>query len=576
MDSIGRKSLAHSRYNMASQIQPLPEDIIYLIAAGEVIDSLGAVVRELVENALDAGATRITISVWPDQWRIQVADNGIGMDLTNLKQAATAHSTSKIRTIADLSNITSLGFRGEALHSLAQLAQLEILSRPVGNMGWRVVYNRQGEPLEPEAVAIAPGTIVTVSDLFDNWLGRRQALPSAAQQLRSIHQIVGQIALCHPHVNWQVRQGSTSGLQISSGVGANSILPQIVRGVRIDDLQPLEVQLASPDGDTTSISSIQGVLGLPDRCHRHRPDWVKIALNGRMVRSPELEQTILSAFSRTVPRDRFPVCFIHLQIDASYIDWNRHPAKEEVYLHHLNYWQDQIQACIDHRLRLNPETASTQLHHVDQLLKVSEEKGRYQIRPSIQPAKEQTISEEFSLIQLQAIAQVHHTYIVAEHPNGLWLVEQHIAHERVLYEQLCQAWKLINVEPPILLQHLSPPQIEQLQHLGLQVDPFGLELSAVRTIPEMLAQREDCREALIELSLGKDLQAAQVATACRTAIRNGTPLSLREMQTLLEQWVRTRNPRTCPHGRPIFLRLDESSLSRFFRRHWVIGKSHGI
>jgi DNA mismatch repair protein MutL len=165
---------------------------------------------------------------------------------------------------------------------------------------------------------------------------------------------------------------------------------------------------------------------------------------------------------------------------------------------------------------------------------------------------------------------------VAEHPNGLWLVEQHIAHERVLYEQLCQAWKLINIEPPILLQHLSPTQIEQLQHLGLQVDPFGLELSAVRTIPEMLAQREDCREALIELSLGKDLQAAQVATACRTAIRNGTPLSLREMQTLLEQWVRTRNPRTCPHGRPIFLRLDESSLSRFFRRHWVIGKSHGI
>ncbi len=560
---------------MASSIQPLPEEIIYLIAAGEVIDSLGAVVRELIENALDAGATRITVSVWPEQWRVQVADNGVGMDLTNLKQAATAHSTSKISTLADLNHITSLGFRGEALHSLAQLAQLEILSRPVGEMGWRVVYSRQGEPLEVEAVAIAPGTVVTVSDLFENWLGRRQALPSAAQQLRSIHRIVGAIALCHPHVNWQVRQGSSGGLQISAGVGSDSILPQILRGVRVGDLQDLRVELANPFEDTQSLALIQGVLGLPDRCHRHRPDWVKIALNGRMVRSPELEQSILAAFSRTLPRDRFPVCFLHLKMDASYIDWNRHPAKEEVYLHHLSYWQEQIQTCIDNTLCLNPETASAKLHRVDQLLKVSEEKGRYQIESSIQQKKDEKMSE-FSLIELKAIAQVHQTYIMAEHPNGLWLVEQHIAHERVLYEQLCQAWKQVTVEPPILLQQLSISQVEQLQNLGLQVDPFGEDLWAVRTVPEMLASREDCHEALIELSLGKDLEAALVATACRSAIRNGTPLSLAEMQTLLEQWVRTRNPRTCPHGRPIFLRLDESSLSRFFRRNWVIGKSHGI
>lgn len=561
---------------MASQIQPLPEDIIYLIAAGEVIDSPEAVVRELVENALDAGATRISISVWPEQWRIQVADNGAGMDLENLKRAATAHSTSKISTAADLCRITSLGFRGEALHSLARLAQLEILSCPAGEMGWGVPYNSRGEPLEPEAAAIAPGTVVTVSDLFKNWQGRRQALASANQQLRSIHRIVGHIALCHPRVNWQVRQGSNCGLQISSGVAADSILPQILRGVRIADLQRLKLQLTTPTPDTTSVHTLEGVLGLPDRCHRHRPDWVKIALNGRVVRSPELEQTILAAFSRTVPRDRFPVCFIHLRIDACEIDWNRHPAKEEVYLHHLNHWQEQIRACIENTLRLNPTTAEAQLHRVDKLLKVSEKRGSYQTDRSIEEKKGRATAEQLNLIELKAIAQVHNTYIVAEHPNGLWLVEQHIAHERVLYEQLCEAWKHVGIEPPILLQQLSPTQLEQLQGLGLQVDPFGEGLWAVRTVPEILAQREDCREALIELSLGKDLQAAQVATACRSAIRNGTPLSLPEMQTLLEQWVRTRNPRTCPHGRPIFLRLDESSLSRFFRRHWVIGKSHGI
>ncbi len=165
---------------------------------------------------------------------------------------------------------------------------------------------------------------------------------------------------------------------------------------------------------------------------------------------------------------------------------------------------------------------------------------------------------------------------MAEHANGVLLIEQHIAHERVLYEQLCDRWQLVALEPAIVLQNLSAAQIEQLQRIGLEVESFGDRLWAARTAPALLAQRNDCAAALLELSLGGDLQAAQVATACRSAIRNGTPLTLSEMQTLIDQWQRTRHPRTCPHGRPIYLSLEESALSRFFRRHWVIGKSHGI
>ncbi len=577
---------------MTSKIKRLPEDVVHLIAAGEVIDSLAAVVRELIENSLDAGATRIVISLWLEQWRVQVADNGQGMDLTNLKKAATAHSTSKINTIADLSKITSLGFRGEALHSLAQLADLEILSRPSGDVGWRVVYDHQGEAITEEAVAIAPGTVVTVSDLFGNWQPRRQALPKPSQQLRQIQSILGQVALCHPEVSWQIRQGTTPHLEIHPGKNAQSILPQLIRTVRMSDLQYLKVEVASLDGEpddsltydrkqdrqNTDIQWIEIVLGLPDRCHRHRPDWVKVAINGRMVRSPEIEQTILSAMSRTCPRDRYPVCFVHLHVNPDQIDWNRHPAKAEVYLHHQDDWQKQIREAIGNTLRLTPETISVKVARVEKLLQVSEEQGSYNISRSIQPQSDKIDQnpEAFSLIELKAIAQVRKTYIAAEHPNGLWLVEQHIAHERVLYEQLCEAWKLVPLEPPIILQQLSPAQIEQLQRLELEVDPFGEGLWAVRNAPEMLVQRDDCAEALIELSLGDDLQTAQVATACRSAIRNGTALDLAQMQTLLDQWVRTRNPRTCPHGRPIYLRLDESSLARFFRRHWVIGKSHGI
>jgi DNA mismatch repair protein MutL len=168
---------------MTLGIQALPKEVVNLIAAGEVIDSLAAVVRELVENALDAGARRIVVSVWSDQWRVRVADNGTGMDLENLQKAASAHSTSKIRSSDDLWKITSLGFRGEALHSLAALAKLEILSRLTGTVdGWRVVYDSQGEPVEKSAIAIAPGTVVCISNLFGNWPVRRKGLPPVAQQ----------------------------------------------------------------------------------------------------------------------------------------------------------------------------------------------------------------------------------------------------------------------------------------------------------------------------------------------------------------------------------------------------------
>ncbi|HEY9632446.1 MAG TPA: DNA mismatch repair endonuclease MutL [Coleofasciculaceae cyanobacterium] len=573
---------------MTFSIQSLPTEVVNLIAAGEVIDSLAAVVRELVENSLDAGATRIVVAVWCDQWRIRVADNGSGMDLEDLKLAASAHSTSKIRSSDDLWKITSLGFRGEALHSLAALAQVEILSRLVGTVeGWRVTYNSQGEPMQVEATAIAPGTVVTVSNLFGAWPVRRKGLPPVAQQLRAVQAIIQQIALCHPHVTWQVQQNERPWFTFSPGNTAQQILPQILKRLRQTDLQDLTLEVPTPEQGSKGESSTQNsklslVVGLPDRCHRRRPDWVKVATNRRMVRSPELEQTILAALARTCPRDRYPICFVHLQICPSQIDWNRHPAKAEIYLHSLSYWQEQVTQAIEQALRINPTNLPEAAHseRVTKLLKVSEEKGAYNVSRSIQPASQgdenTEKSRDIGLIELRAVAQVHNMYILGEHPTGVWLVEQHIAHERVLYEQICDRWQIVPLEPPVILNHLTSAQVEQLQRIGLDVEPFGEQLWAVRNAPALLTKRDDCALALLELSLGGDLQTAQVATACRSAIRNGTSLSLPEMQTLLDQWKSTRNPRTCPHGRPIYLSLEESALARFFRRHWVIGKSHGI
>lgn len=557
-------------------IRSLPLDVVNLIAAGEVIDSLAAVVRELVENSLDAGATRIIISLFPDLWRVQVADNGKGMSLEDLQICATAHTTSKICDRTDLVKIKSLGFRGEALHSLAHLAGLEILSCEQGMMdegGWRIVYTGEGQPGEPETVAIAPGTIVTISDLFGNIPVRRQGLPSMAVQLKAVQGIIQQIALCYPQVTWQVRQNNQPWFGISPGKTAKEILPQILRQVQPSDLQFLAYKT---DSASQPPANINLVIGLPDRCHRHRADWVRVAVNGRMVRAPEIEQTIFSAFARTLPRDRYPVAIVHLQIDPSQIDWNRNPAKTEIYLHNLDFWRQQLAQAIAEALRIAPVHSGTITYHqrVGKLLKASAKQGDYQLNRTDSSNKAKA---EIALIPLKAVAQVRNTYIIAEHPSGLWLVEQHIAHERVLYEQLVDAWKIVPLETPLVLQKLSSNQREQLvEKVGLEVEPFGEQLWAIRSAPAMLQQREDCGEAILELSLEGDLQAAQVATACRSAIRNGTSLSLGKMQQLLDNWKCTRNPHTCPHGRPIYLPLEESSLARFFRRHWVIGKSHGI
>jgi DNA mismatch repair protein MutL len=544
-------------------IQTLPWEVINLIAAGEVIDSLTAVVRELVENALDAGATNLVITCFPEQGKVQIADNGVGMNQEDLKLCGLAHSTSKIKELDDLWRIQSLGFRGEALHSIAQVAELEIASRCPDELGWKALYNQQGLVTNLEPVAIAPGSIITVSQLFARYPVRRRALAPWSQQSKEIQTLIQDMALCHPQVTWQIWQEEQLWFSISPGSAGAHILPQVLKKVHSSDLGVWSEEVAE--------GKIELAIGLPDRCHRRRPDWVKIAVNGRRVQISALEQTIFNAFARTLPRERFPVCFLHLHTSPAQVDWNRHPTKSEIYLYALPFWQEKVAEAIIHALRFQSDTLPEPAHNqrLTQLLKAAEDTSNYHLLP--RPA-----GGDFSLIELKALAQVRQTYIVAEHPTGLWLVEQHIAHERVLYEQLQDHWAIAPLAHPLLLKALQPQQVEQLENIGLEIEPFGEQLWAIRSAPAFLATRDDCEAALLELSWGGNLQTAQVATACRSALRNGTPLSLEAMQNLLDAWKLTRNPRTCPHGRPIYLSLEETSLARFFRRHWVIGKSHGI
>lgn len=564
--------------NSASPIQPLTEDIIHLMAAGEVIDSLAAVVRELVENALDAKATRISISLWPERWQVRVADNGSGMKLDDLTQAAAAHATSKISTRFDLLNIRSLGFRGEALHSIAQLAELEICSRSGDELGHRVVYSASGQPSSVAEIAIAPGSIVTATNLFATWPARRQ-VPSAAQQIKLVAQFLRKMALCHPQVIWQIEKDDAPWLSLWPGDTAKTLLPQVLRNTHATDFKEIFA-----DG-------LYLAIGLPDRCHRRRPDWIRIAINGRPVEVSALFQALIQGFRRTLPRDRYPVCFLHLTLPPTQLDWNRHPAKSELYIQQIDEVCDRVSDAIAQLLQIDDLRETAQTYRASKLIeaaereaveyKASEPSKEYAFSSSIRPEAisqplvnlSDSLPTESAPGVLKVIAQVHNTYILAEHEGGLCFIEQHIAHERVLYEQLLQRWEMAEVEPPIVLNNLEEQQIERLTEIGCVIAPFGENLWAIRTLPEPLKHSSDQVEALKELSLGANLEAALVATACRTAIRNGVSLSIEQMQALVTNWQRTQSPRTCPHGRPICLSLTEATLAKYFRRGWIVGKS---
>ncbi|WP_030005897.1 DNA mismatch repair endonuclease MutL [Picosynechococcus sp. NKBG042902] len=561
-----------------ANIKQLPNDVIQLIAAGEVIDSLAAVVRELAENAIDAGATRINIDIQPQRWQIRVVDNGQGMDLEDLQQCALPHRTSKIGDRQDLAHIKSLGFRGEALHSIAQVAKLTIASCQDRQPGYQLTV-QQNHFSEPLLKPMAVGTMVTVTDIFQNFPVRRHALPAIAQQLKTAQQIIYHLALCQPQITWQVTQNNQPWFAISAGKNAQDILPQLLKSINIQDLIYRCYQAADflTEYQPSFVTSyLELILGLPDRCHRHQADWLKLGINGRIVRFSALEQVMMKAFSRTLPRDRHPVCFVHLHVPPEQIDWNRHPAKSEIYLQNQALWQEVIPKAIAKSLSFS-EVSLPRIENqrILNLIQAAEKSENYSLK-SLE--KQTDISSENPLKKsLKVIGQARNTYILVEHTEGIWLVEQHIADERAIYEDLHKNWQLVSLSQPILLNHLSPKQIEQLtENIGLELEVFGENIWRVNTIPSALQDNPDLEAALLELSLGGDLDAAQVAIACRTAVRNGTPLDFPTMQTIIDRWQRCKNPSTCPHGRPIYLALEETSLYRFFRRHWVLGKSHGI
>ncbi|MGA7952288.1 MAG: DNA mismatch repair endonuclease MutL [Gloeobacterales cyanobacterium] len=532
-------------------IHPLSPELVRLIAAGEIIDSLVAVVRELVDNSLDAGAKRIAVCIWPQRWTLQVSDDGRGMPPEDALVCALPHQTSKIRSVEDLWHVNTLGFRGEGLHALATVGELILVTHsPEQSLASWQSYDHQGQVIEQKPQGAGLGTIVTLSNIFGQMPVRRRFL-NLQKEVMAILQWIKYRALAHPHITWQVSIGENDSalkpkLSLWPGNKAKDILLQLFPRLEPSDF-------AEGSTHTTPKQKITVTVGLPNRYSRPRPDWIIFTINGRCVEDQALLEGVIQLFRRALPKGRYPLCVVNLELPAERVNWNVHPAKTTVQYQDQPALIQQIQETLAQVLMDNLPSTDSRLFRAVMKRVLKEEGISYHTGQ-----------------KLKAIAQIRNTYILVEHPEGLWLIEQHVAEERVLFELIQREWKLAALPNVVLVTDLTQRQQENLETLGIVLEPFGENIWAIRQAPICLLERSDCAEALRELSRCSDLDSACASLACRTAIRNGTPLDLSFLQNLLDRWINTQNPHTCPHGRPIYLPLAENDLARFFRRNWTL------
>jgi DNA mismatch repair protein MutL len=578
-------------------IAVLPDDVVAQIAAGEVVERPASVVKELLENALDAGATRLRVEC-RDGGRalIRVTDDGGGMTPDELRLAVRPHATSKLRRAEDLQAITTLGFRGEALPSIAAVSRLTLLSRPPASAAGHRLVIAAGESRVDEPRAAAPGTIVTVEDLFAATPARLKFLKTVATESAVISRTVAAYALAYPEVAVELRHND--GLIFATD-GQGDLLAAVAA---IHDRATARAMVgiqadlpATPDGGAATIA---GQIALPPVSRGHRQD-IALFVNRRWVQSRSLTYALEEAFAGLLMVGRHPVAVVHITVPPADVDVNTHPTKAEVRLLHERAIFRALRDAA--RSALAGTTAPVPVFGAPALTAAGERRlalsALQPAAPAIAPLPEpvapawrpapsperDTDPPLERLPILRVVGQVGQAYIVAEGPAGLYLVDQHAAHERIVYEELRGQLAKTAVESQLLLAPVtiepSPAAIEfleqqreRLAEAGFAIEPFGPGGYAVRAVPGILRRRDVAGTVLAiveEMAAGGEgdwLERIAVTTACHASIRAGQTLSLEEMRQLLAQLERCAQPRHCTHGRPTILHLSQGELERQFGR----------
>jgi DNA mismatch repair protein MutL len=569
-------------------IRVLPPEVASRIAAGEVVERPASIVKELVENSLDAGARRISVEVHEGGVAlIRVVDDGSGIEPDELALAFQRHATSKLEHDAGLEAIVTLGFRGEALPSIAAVAEVEALSRPADAPHAARARFAFGELVGQGAGAAPAGTQISVRNLFGQLPARLKFLRSAAAEAAQIAGVVSHYALAYPEVAFKLRLDGRDSF-VTSGSGD---LRGASAGVYGTEAAAAFLE-AEEDGDGHSLRALFG----PPALSRASRAYVAIFVNRRWVRSRSLAYAVEEAYSGLLPSGRFPIAVVDLRLPPSEVDVNVHPAKAEVRLRNE---------------RLVFTLVQRPLRRVLSGLAPSGSAVAGWPRPAAQPAATfpawaappaaSTAELAFAgglaadassgvqaplpapLPVLRPLGQAGTTYVIAEGPSGLYLIDQHAAHERVLYESYLAARAQPQAAQPLLapvVLELTPQQqalavalAPALSLHGFAVEPFGPGGFLLRAAPAALRRDDPARafRELLDLLTREDAPAdpgrrVAASLACHAAVRAGRNLTAEEMRELIEQLERCDTPQTCPHGRPTMLHLSADELARRFAR----------
>jgi len=585
-------------------IHILQPQVAAQIAAGEVIERPASVVKELIENSIDAGATDIRVEVREGgRSLIRVQDDGRGIPAAEAPLAFQRHATSKIDTLDDLDRLRTLGFRGEALASIAAVAGVTLVTRWHDEQVGVMLRMMDGREAAREPRGGPAGTVLTVENLFASMPARLKFLKQPATEAGLIQQIVTRYALAYPERRFSL---VNDGRQAFQSTGSGKLYDVLVRVHGLEtarQMLPVGDVGAEPRADDAPTGiRVTGYAGVPG-LHRSNRSYITLFVNHRWFQDSTLTYAVVQAYHTLLPTGRFPVAVIFIEVDPAEVDVNVHPTKAEVRFSNGNAVFGAVQRAVRETLtahapvpRFGAEPAPGAWAGAEDwaarreaLLGAGRRDYRqYPLKPelgdALVPGGPDDMPAKVPL--LRVVGQMGATYIVAEGPDGLYLIDQHAAHERILYEQLMRqhATQTLAVQAllePLVLETTTEQQpfiaaaMEALKEWGIAIEPFGAGTYLVRSVPAILA-REDPHGALHELADGlaqeaNPLEAAResalVTLICkRAAVKGGQPLTMPEMQEMARQLEACESPRTCPHGRPTMIFMSAADLARNFDR----------
>ncbi|MBN1220439.1 MAG: DNA mismatch repair endonuclease MutL [Anaerolineae bacterium] len=599
-------------------IRVLPADVAAKIAAGEVVERPASVVKELVENAVDAGAKSIHVEAQQGGKRlIRVMDDGSGIPTAEVPLAFARHATSKLMSVEDLSHITTLGFRGEALASMAAVSNLTLVSRPVAQETATRIRLEGGQQISLGSAGAPAGTMVAVENLFYNVPARLKFLKADATEAGHIQRIVSHYALAFPHIRFTLQSDQRTTFQTN---GSGELFDALVA---MFGLETARQMLVANGRDTRSGVVVSGYVGSPS-LHRGTRDQIIFFVNRRWIQDRSLNQAAIQAYHTFLPVRRYPIVVLNVEVDPAEVDINVHPTKAEIkfrdqrvifrvvqkatreavlgaapipsygipapssgedfgeHADHSSWWQPSLARPGSFGQRGESSFGQFGLEAQRTAPFSQNDSSSPLLAAPARPGK---------MPPLRVVGQIRQMYIVTEGPDGLYLIDQHAAHERILYEKLMaqkaqaavasqQLLEPVMVELPPGYAAIVEAELEALTEVGFELEAFGGTAYSgtayrIRAVPEMLAQADPGRalvDILAEMAdgaipLARETHEKIAITVCkRASIKGGQVLTHEEMRELVRQLEATRAPRTCPHGRPTMIHLSAAQLAREFGR----------